>query len=217
MRHATVIRLRSRCDRPGLFHASPNKTLSVYSASAGATSANGLFVAGLSVIMISLSYDVSLSSGIASSVTFSSHSTDFAVFRLLNCDVRHRRRRCRAVPVLLVGGACDDIAGTYFDLWLAFALRPTEAGGDDQGLTARMGVPCRSRARLECDQATAELRRPRRLEQGIDPDIAGKFSAGPLTDACEPLRLSCMGCLLVQLYRYASALLDLISKNGMWL
>src|SRR5271170_4016051 len=42
MRLATVIRLRSRGDRPGRSHTSPNKTLSVYSASAGAMCPNAL-------------------------------------------------------------------------------------------------------------------------------------------------------------------------------
>src|SRR5579872_3838031 len=51
---ATVMRLRSRGERPGRFHTFPNSTLSVYSARAGAMSAKGLRAgAGLSVMMIS--------------------------------------------------------------------------------------------------------------------------------------------------------------------
>src|SRR3954453_23154378 len=72
-----------------------------------------------------------------------------AVQRLLDRDVRHRRRVCGAMPVFVVRGTPDDIACPEFDPLIPFALRPAGAGYHDQRLTERVRVPGGPRARLE--------------------------------------------------------------------
>src|SRR5205823_3827515 len=84
---------------------------------------------------------------------------DFAVQRFLNGDVRHRVRRCRAVPMLLVRRKPDDIAGPDFLDRSAVALRPAKAGSDDQCLTERMRMPCGAGTRLEGDARAMHTRR----------------------------------------------------------
>src|SRR6202023_1483381 len=84
---------------------------------------------------------------------------EFSVQRLLNGDMRHRRCRRRAMPVLLTRREPDHIAGADLLDRTAPALRPPEAGYDDQGLTEGMGVPGGARARLERDVRAAHARR----------------------------------------------------------
>ena len=76
---------------------------------------------------------------------------DFPVQMFLNGDVGHRRPRSSAVPMLFSRGAPDHVTGSYFQFWTAFALHPAAAGRNDQSLTERMGMPCRSGTRLERD------------------------------------------------------------------
>ena len=60
-----------------------------------------------------------------SSVTFSSHSTALPSFNscIAMCDIAVVG--VAPCPMFFSGGAGDDIAGTYFDLWLALAsVRP---------------------------------------------------------------------------------------------
>src|SRR5512135_1183111 len=97
-----------------------------------------------------------------------------AVQGFLDRDVGHGRGRRRAVPMLHVGRAPDDIAGTDFDDRLAFTLRPADTGGDDQGLAERVRVPCRARARFEGHNGPADTRRLLPLEQRVDPHTAGE-------------------------------------------
>ena len=60
------------------------------------------------------------------------------------------------------------------------ALDPATTGCDDQGLTERMGVPCRARARLEGDARATNARRSGRLEQRVNADCAGEIIRRPL-------------------------------------
>src|SRR5258705_5813022 len=107
------------------------------------------------------------------------HPVDvLAVERFRNSDMRHRGRRCRAVPVLLAGWKPDDIAGTDFFDRSALGLRPAKAGRDDQGLTERMGVPCGAGAGLEGDVTTAEACRVAHLEHRVHTDRAGEPGLG---------------------------------------
>ncbi len=101
----------------------------------------------------------------------------------------------------------------------AFALRPTETRRHDQRLAAGMGVPRRARAGFEGDESTVELRRARRLKQGIDADSAGKVLGRPFDRRLRTVALEFHGVIpcFWRLHRYAPALLVLISKNGMWL
>ena len=85
------------------------------------------------------------------------HPVDYlAVLLLLNGDVRHASCRRRAMPVLLVRREPDHVTRTDLLDRAAFALNPAAAGRDDQGLTERMRVPCRARARLECDEGAPD-------------------------------------------------------------
>src|SRR5690348_16774858 len=95
---------------------------------------------------------------------------DFAVERFLDGDMRHRRRRRGAVPMLLARWTPDHITGPDFLDGFAPALGPTEASRDNQALPERMRVPCGSRPRLETDACAADTRGLGGLEEGIDPD-----------------------------------------------
>src|SRR6476660_4735468 len=59
---------------------------------------------------------------------------DLSVECFLDGDVRHCRRRRRAVPMTMVGRAPQDVARVDLDDRPAFALRPALAGRDDQRL-----------------------------------------------------------------------------------
>ena len=79
-----------------------------------------------------------------------------------------------AVPVLLAGREPDDVAGADLLDRPALALHPAAAGGDDQRLAERVGVPGRPRARLEGDQRAGNPGRVGRAEQRVDADRAGE-------------------------------------------
>src|SRR5205823_7150400 len=99
---------------------------------------------------------------------------DFAVQRFLNGDVRHRGRRCRAVPMLLVRRKPDDIAGPDFFDRSALALRPAKAGSNDQCLTELMRMPRGAGTRLEGDACTGYACVIRCLEQRVNSDVTRK-------------------------------------------
>src|SRR3981081_3831505 len=98
-----------------------------------------------------------------------------AVRRFLNSDGRHRRRRRCAMPMLQAKRKPDYITGPNFLDRAALTLNPAQARDDDQCLAERMRMPGGAGARLECDAATADTRRIRRLEQRVDPDDAGEI------------------------------------------
>jgi hypothetical protein len=79
----------------------------------------------------------------------------FAIERFRDRDMRHRCRRCGAMPVLLARGKPDDVAGTDFFNRSALTLRPPASSCDDDGLPQRMRVSHGSSARLEGHLAAA--------------------------------------------------------------
>ena len=104
--------------------------------------------------------------------------------------MRHGGRRRGAVPVLLAGRKPDDVAGPDFLDRAALALRPAAAGGDDQGLAERMGVPGGAGAGLEGDAGAADAGRiAAAWNSGSMRTVPVNQSAGPLPEGCEPLRL----------------------------
>src|SRR5271167_794668 len=60
----------------------------------------------------------------------------------LNGDVRHGRDRRSPMPVLLAGREPHHITRPDLLDRSAFALDPTAASRDDEGLTERMRMPC---------------------------------------------------------------------------
>src|SRR3954452_17278105 len=85
-----------------------------------------------------------------------------AVEGFLDRQMRHRRGRRGAMPVLFPRGKPDGVAGTDLLDRSALALRQPQAGDDEQRLTERMGVPGSAGAGLEGDQRGAQTRRLRR-------------------------------------------------------
>ena len=147
-----------------------------------------------------------------SSLTCSSHVDGLAVQRLLDRDVRHRRRRRRAVPVLLAGREPDHVARPDLLDRPAPALRPAEPSGHDQRLAQRMRVPGRAGAGLEGD-AGAARRAPDRAPRTADRcrTVPVKYSAGPRPDGCEPLRLISIGFSFADRQQRAPAYCDEVS------
>src|SRR5258706_11296583 len=97
-----------------------------------------------------------------------------AVELLLNGDVRHRRRGCCPVPVLLARREPDHVAGPDFLDRPALALRPAAAGRHDQGLAEGMRVPRGARPWLERDARTGDTPRIGRVKQWVDPNRASE-------------------------------------------
>src|SRR6476661_9881543 len=89
-------------------------------------------------------------SGLVLLVTHVFHPVNhLAVFLFLDGDVRHGRRRCCSVPVLLSGREPDHVTGANFLNRAAPTLRAAAAGRHDEGLSEWMRVPCSPRARLK--------------------------------------------------------------------
>src|SRR5438876_1987293 len=88
----------------------------------------------------------------------------FAVECFLNGDVRHRRGRRRAVPMLLVRRKPDYVAGANLFDGLAVALRPPKPRCNNQRLTEWMRMPGGAGARLEGNAGATDTRRLTRLE-----------------------------------------------------
>jgi len=76
---------------------------------------------------------------------------DLASKTFLNGDMRHRRRRRCAMPMLLAGRKPDHVAWPDFLNRAAPSLRPSDARRDDQCLTEWRRMPGSAGARLECD------------------------------------------------------------------
>src|SRR3954454_6489169 len=72
-----------------------------------------------------------------------------AIELLLHGDVRHRRGRRRAMPVLFAGGKPHNVSGANLFNRSAPALNTAGPGCHDQRLAERMGVPRGARAWLE--------------------------------------------------------------------
>src|SRR3982750_2331658 len=103
-----------------------------------------------------------------------------AIELLLHGDVRHRRGRRRAVPVLFARGEPHHVAGANLFNGSAPALDAAEPGCHDQRLAERMGVPGGARAWLECHGRTRSSGGRGGLKQRIDTDRAGKPVTGSL-------------------------------------
>src|SRR4051794_30398759 len=97
-----------------------------------------------------------------------------AVARLLDGDVGHAGRRCRAMPMPEPRRKPDDVPWPDLLDRSAVALNPTQPRGDDQGLAERMRVPGCPGTRLECDLACASPRRIWCLKQRIHTDRSGE-------------------------------------------
>src|SRR4029079_8614829 len=116
------------------------------------------------------------SSGLVLLVAHVLHPIDrLAVERLLDGDMRHRRRGRRAVPMFLAGRKPDDVARPDFLHRTVPALRPAAAGRNDQCLAERMGMPGGARSWLECNAGADDTRRIGRLEQRIDANRSGEI------------------------------------------
>jgi membrane protease YdiL (CAAX protease family) len=107
-----------------------------------------------------------------------------AVERFLNGNMRHRRGRRCAVPVLLTGLEPDHIARVDFLDRSALALYQAAARRDDEDLAEGMSVPCRASAGLRGHRVARRPRWSGRSEQGVDPYCAseplGRSPAGGL-------------------------------------
>jgi hypothetical protein len=119
----------------------------------------------------------------------------FAVEEFLNRDVRHARRRRRAMPVFLARRNPDDIPFADFLGRTASWLNPARASRDDQRLTQRVRVPCCARAGLERHAAAGGPGRSGRVEQRIGAysarEVLGWSLPGKLRSASrdrDPLR-----------------------------
>src|SRR5215510_4047965 len=86
----------------------------------------------------------------------------------------HRRSGRSAVPMLLAGGEPDDIAWPDFLPRATLALRPAAAICDDERLAQRVCVPSGARARLKCDDDTADTRGVAALEARVHPHRPGE-------------------------------------------
>src|SRR5215471_10323629 len=105
---------------------------------------------------------------------------DLPVERFLNGDMRHRGRWHCAVPMFFVRRKPDHVAWPDFLDRTAFALCPSQTGGDDQRLTEWMCMPGGAGARLERDARATNARWIRRLEQWLNPH----FAREPLCRSC---------------------------------
>src|SRR5918995_5891473 len=83
------------------------------------------------------------------------------------------------MPMLLTRRKPDHITWLDFLDRAAPSLHPPAAGRDDQRLTEWMGVPCRARARLECDTGATSTCRIGCLEQRVNANGAGEVVRWP--------------------------------------
>src|SRR5262245_15156068 len=99
----------------------------------------------------------------------------FAVELFLDGDVCHGRGWRGAVPVLLTWREPDHVTRPDLLDRAAPALRAPAAGGHDEGLAQRVGVPGRPGAGLERDAGTERACRSDGLEQGVNAHRAGEI------------------------------------------
>jgi hypothetical protein len=93
------------------------------------------------------------------------------------------------VPMLLAGRTPDYVAGPDCCFGFAPTLRPAASGGDDQRLPERMGMPRRACAGFESNTDPERAGRSGASNRGSMRAVPVKYSAGPLPEGCEPLRL----------------------------
>lgn len=108
------------------------------------------------------------------------------------------------MPVLLTGWEPNDVSGVYLFDGTALTLHPAGAGDDDQGLAEWVGVPSGAGAGLEGDAGPLDPGGFRRLEEGIDADLAGK-----------PVRRAGGGGLRAAAFDVHPAL-DATGSRGVW-
>src|SRR3954447_6622414 len=107
------------------------------------------------------------------------HPVDWAsIDGRLNGDVAHFGVLGGAVPVLDSRFGPDHGASGDALLLAAPFLDPTSPGGDDERLSAGVGVPGSTRTRRERDLGRAERTRVVRVEQRLDVDFAGEGGVG---------------------------------------
>ena len=93
------------------------------------------------------------------------------------------------MPVAAARLAKDDVAGAELLFWLALALVPADARGDDQRLAERMRVPRGAGARVEAHQRAGEAGRIVAAELPEDGDVTGEIVGGGVW---VPLRMMVM-------------------------
>ena len=96
----------------------------------------------------------------------------FSVQLLMNGNMRQRRCRRSAVPVLFTRRNPNNIARMNLFNRSIPSLRAAAAGDHDQCLSQRMRMPRGSSARFKRDTRASHTCRIARLEEGIDPHCA---------------------------------------------
>ena len=104
----------------------------------------------------------------------------------------------------------DHVACTDFPLGGALALHPAAAGRDDQPLAQRVGMPSRPGAGSNVTNAAETRDGSVAWNSGSIRTLPVKYSAGPLAEDCEPLRLSSIASNL-SLYRQSRGLRPLVN------
>ena len=87
-----------------------------------------------------------------------------AVVGFMDGDMSHASMRRRAMPVLVFGGAPQDVARTKLQLRSTRNLGPANTLGHDQRLTRGVGVPRGTRTGLEVNDGPRNARRLIALE-----------------------------------------------------
>src|SRR5438876_4099406 len=104
------------------------------------------------------------------------HPVDnLAVELLLDGDMRHRRGRRCAMPMLFARRARDHVARPYHSDRTAPALYQPAARRHDKRLTQGMRVPVAASAWLERHVGATRTCRAGRLEELVDADSAGEI------------------------------------------
>ncbi|MNP33775.1 hypothetical protein D3C76_1270360 [compost metagenome] len=92
------------------------------------------------------------------------------------------------MPVTGVRRNPDSVARPDFLSRAALLLHVADAGGDDQRLPQRVGVPRRACAGLEGHRAAADARRRITVEQAINAHRAGKVLSSALDRGLRAVR-----------------------------
>ena len=95
-------------------------------------------------------------------------SDGFPVFGFSDCDVGHAVGGSSPMPVACLRRDPDNVTRMDFLTWTALLLHVADAGGDDQRLPQRMGMPGRARTGFEGHRAAADAGWEITLEQAIN-------------------------------------------------